>query len=100
MANMIKVNTNVLGNDIQEMRTLAKSVDDDLNEIYTLVAALDAMWDGPANDEFRRQFTADKKVCANVIKEISRLINDTAFAKNKYEGCERNVHSLVSSLRV
>ena len=100
MANMIKVNTNVLSQDIQDMRTLAKSVERDLNDIYTLVAALDTMWDGPANDEFRRQFTADKKVCANVVKEIDRLINDTTSARSKYESCERNVHSLVNSLRV
>ena len=100
MANMIKVNTNVLGKDIQEMRTLANSVERDLNDIYALVSALDAMWDGPANDKFRREFSADKKVCANVVKEINRLINDTTSAKTKYESCERNVHSLVGSLRV
>jgi len=97
---MIKVNTNALGNDVAQMKSLSKSVEHDLNEIYSLVAALDAMWDGPANDEFRKQFTSDKQVCANVVKGINKLITDTESAKSKYQTCERNVHSLVSSLRV
>ena len=60
MANQeITVNTDTLASDIAELTSRLNMARRMLTDMFAQIQELDAMWDGPANNEFNRQFAND-----------------------------------------
>ncbi len=96
----ITVNTSTLAGDINELRTTLSTAKTQLNDMFNQVAELDTMWDGPANEEFNRQFGNDFENAKNLCKTIESLLECMEFAKNQYNLCENEVNSIVSAITV
>ena len=96
----IAVNTSTLANDIDELRTALTSARAQLDDMFNQVTELDTMWDGPANEEFNRQFGNDYENAKNLCKTIDSIIECMVFAKDQYNICENDVNSIVSAITI
>lgn len=96
----IAVNTTTLTNDINELKIALSDAKAQLEEMFNQVAELDAMWDGPANEEFNKQFGNDYKNAKNLCKTIESLLECMEFARNQYNSCENEVNSIVSAISI
>lgn len=95
-----KVNTAALQSDAGELDDLLKQVRSNLDNMYTSVNALDGMWDGPANDSFNAQFQSDHTSFSDICTVIEKLISDMQEAAKKYNNCENEIYSTISSLNI
>lgn len=96
----IAVDTSVLSGDIQELRTALGAVRSQLNDMFGQITELDAMWDGPANAEFTRQFGIDHENAENMCKTVESLIECMEYARDQYNSCEDEVNSKVASIQI
>lgn len=96
----ITVNTSTLTGDISELRTALSTARAQLNEMFNQVAELDTMWDGPANQEFNKQFGNDYENAKNLCATIESLLACMEFARDQYNLCENEVNSIVSAITI
>lgn len=96
----IKVNSDALKNDSRSIEDLIVSAESQIEKIYQEVEVLDSMWEGPANEEFRRQFGVDYKNFKAVCKYIKEFSADLEKAATEYERCEDAVKSAIKAIKV
>ena len=56
MAEKIVVNTNRLGQDAESVETYIAKIKKQITEMKSSVSDLDAMWDGPSSEAFKKAF--------------------------------------------
>ena len=101
MANQeIAVNTDTLASDIAELNGALDTARKMLSDMFTQIQELDAMWDGPANDEFNRQFANDHENAEEMCKTVQSLIECMEYAKEQYNSCENQVNVIVSAINI
>lgn len=101
MANQeIAVNTETLALDIAELNTTLETARKMLRDMFTQIQELDAMWGGPANDEFNKQFANDHENAKELCAAVESLIGCMEYAKEQYNSCENQVNGIVSSIYV
>lgn len=96
----IEIETGSLSADIQNMTDKINNLEQKINKMFDSMQELDHMWDGSANEAFRNQFNIDYQTMKELIKELRYLINCMEYAKKRYEECEDDVYSLISSIRL
>lgn len=96
----IAVNTSTLANDIQELRTALSAAREQLKDMFGQITELDAMWDGPANAEFNKQFGVDHENATNLCNTVESLIECMEYARDQYNSCENEVDGMVSSIQI
>lgn len=101
MANQeIAVNTDTLAADIGELRTALGEARQALDDMFAQIQELDTMWDGPANEEFNRQFGNDHENAKEMCATVQSLIECMEYAKEEYNNCENQVNGIVSAISV
>ena len=100
MAEKIVVNTNRLGQDAESVETYIAKIKKQITEMKSSVSDLDAMWDGPSSEAFKKAFQQDMKAMNVIIKGLEGLHKYEDTAKRKYEDCEKKVSSLISEIKV
>lgn len=101
MANReIAVNTSTLAGDINELRTALGNARSYLKEMFNQLGELDVMWDGPANDAFKRQFANDYENAKNLCNTIDSLLSNMEYAREQYNACENEINSIVSAISI
>ena len=93
-------NTETLALDIAELNTTLETARKMLRDMFTQIQELDAMWDGPANDEFNKQFANDHENAKELCAAVESLIGCMEYAKEQYNSCENQVNGIVSSIYV
>ncbi len=96
----ITVDTSTLASDIEELQTALQKARDQLEAMFTDVTELDAMWEGPANAEFTRQFGIDYENTKNMCDTVESLIGNMRFAREQYDLCESEVNDIVSAIKI
>lgn len=96
----LRVNTAALTSDVNDLRELMAQIKNNLDRAYISVATLDGMWDGPANDTFNTQFSNDHQEFLSLCNGIDGLFLDMLDAAKKYDGCENEIYSTISSLNI
>lgn len=96
----ITINTLTLSGDINELRSMLSDVRGQLKGMFEQVAELDAMWDGPANEAFNRQFNNDYENAVNLCTTVESLLNCMEYARDQYNQCENGVGSIVNAIPV
>lgn len=100
MADYIEVNMQTLEQDVQEMRELLESIEKDMDGMFATVKELDTMWDGPANQEFNRQFLRDRQVMTSVCEAAEGVIDSMENAKESYRKCEASVKAEIDGIKI
>lgn len=96
----LKINTAALQSDANELNSLLQQVRSNLDNMYTSVNTLDGMWDGKANNAFNAQFADDHTRFSEICTAIEKLISDMQEAANKYNNCENEIYSTISSINI
>ncbi len=96
----ITVDTQTLAGDISELETALSAAEAQLEEMFNQVTVLDAMWDGPANAEFNRQFRMDHDSAKEMLGNVRSLIECMTYAREQYDICENDVYGIVSSIKI
>lgn len=100
MNHYINVNTDTLKRDSNDISTKVNNLLKELQNVYTEVETLDAMWEGPANAAFNAQFAADYENFTTVCEFINNFARDMNSAATEYERCEAEINSAIRSIRV
>lgn len=100
MADIIEINIATLNSDIGSMESELQKLRNEVKLTFDAVSALDAMWNGPANDAFNRAFAADHQVMEDMCRVIESLIEYMKNAKDEYRKCESAVADEINSIRI
>lgn len=100
MNHYINVNSATLKKDSNDINAKVNSLLKELQNVYTEVKSLDAMWEGPANAAFTAQFAADYENFKTVCDYINNFARDMNSAANEYDRCEAEINSAIKSIRV
>lgn len=98
--NEITVNTSTLASDITALKSALAHTREQMKKMFDNVNELDAMWDGPANDEFKRQFGVDYENAEAMCKTVDALIQSMEFAKGQYDRCDAEVEGIVAAITI
>ena len=93
----IEVDTAILQTQISQLEETLYATRLTLNKLTERVESLQAMWNGPAHDEFNKQYELDRERMENMCQIIQNLIEGMQQARQEYDQCENEVSSLVSS---
>ena len=96
----VNVDTDRLRGNISDMLNELEAIKQDMRDLYENVEVLDGMWDGPANDEFNDQFTADYSLVTSNLEDIRKYLDNLDECRLLYNECENNVAQLVDTLQV
>lgn len=96
----ITVDTSSLAGDVSELQTALSAVEAQLKNMFDQVTELDAMWDGPANEEFNRQFANDYENSVNLCKTVQSIIDGMQYAREQYDICENEVNAIISAIAI
>ena len=100
MADYIEVDITTLEQDVKTLEEALKSVEKDMSGMFDSVAALNTMWDGPANEAFVQQFEIDHQVFGNLCTTIREIIDSIENAKDAYRKCENNVSDEINRIKI
>ncbi|MBO5303963.1 MAG: WXG100 family type VII secretion target [Lachnospiraceae bacterium] len=100
MAEKIAVNTTRLGNDAESVGTYIANIKKQISEMKQSVKELDAMWEGPSSEAFKKAFEQDMKAMDVIIEGLLDIKKYEDTAKKKYENCENKVATLISEIKV
>lgn len=100
MADIIEINMNTLGNDIDSMQTEVNALREEMKKAFAAIGELDRMWNGPANDAFNKAFQADNQSMEEMCQIIDRLIEYMQNARDEYRKCENAVSAEIDSIRI
>lgn len=101
MANQeISINTDSLSTDIEELNRTLAMAGKELDVMFEQIRELDAMWEGPANEMFNRQFANDYENAKGMCVTVQSLIECMQYAREQYNSCENQVNSIVSAINI
>lgn len=101
MANQeITINTDSLAADIAELERTLAMARKMLDSMFMQIQELDAMWDGPANETFNRQFVNDYENAKGLCATVQSLAACMQYAREQYNSCENQVNSIVSAINI
>ena len=94
----LKVNTDALNSDSNELLTEVNSILSLTSKMYDSVQELNSMWKGKANEAFREQFTKDYAKTKKFLNELRKFSQTLSDDSTEYNSCEANVASYVSRI--
>lgn len=101
MANQeITINTDSLASDISELERTLATARKMLDDMFSQIQELDAMWEGPANEIFNRQFANDYENAKGLCATVQSLAACMQYAKEQYNSCENQVNGIVSAIKI
>ena len=98
--NEITIDTATLAGDISDLEDALNNARKQLEDMFTQVAELDSMWDGPANEAFKKQFGVDYENSKSLCDTVQSLISCMEFAREQYNLCDNEVNSIVASIKI
>jgi len=100
MENVIEVNTGSLAQDVQDMKEVLSELKKEMDEMDTLIASLNMMWQGDAKDAFTKQYNTDRQVWLDMRVNMEEILKGMQNARLAYEKCESSVGQKIDSLRI
>ena len=96
----LSIETGRLQTDVNSLTERVTALRKKGDEMMSGIQALSAMWEGEAKNAFTAQFETDYKQLQNLADMIENLIGDLQNAKDEYDKCEREVGTIISSIKV
>lgn len=96
----LEVETTRLSSDIENLRQHLNGMRKSGSSMMELLNQLGTMWEGEAKNAFAEQFTSDYETLCNMADVLEDLIKDLEEARTRYDSCERDVGSVIETMRV
>lgn len=98
LSDKIRFNTIRLKNDTDSIKENVDTILQLYSELVEKRAQLDAMWDGPASEAFKKAFGDDLVGLMTMISNMQRIYNYGNMSKECYENCENQVSGVISDI--
>ncbi len=89
MANQITVTTTQVKSKAEELTNANNRLKQDISQLTDQESALNAMWEGEANDAFHEAFTKDIEQMNNFYSEIINYVQKLQEIVNTYDKAEQ-----------
>lgn len=96
----IEVDTDGLRTQIAQLEEKLQLTREELIRLTDSVDALQSMWNGPAHDEFNKQYELDRERMEQMCTIIQNVLEGMQNARAEYDRCEGDVGSLVAGMQV
>lgn len=96
----IATDTVIMQNDITALEEALGTVKTKMENMFTNMKALDAMWTGTANMAFMMQFNKDYSSLKEISEILTNLIESVKSAKVEYEKCESSVNTVIKNIKI
>lgn len=100
MAHKIRINTNRLNNDANDIYNRIQAMKKEMDTMKGDVQAMNSMWEGESKNAFVEAFDTDMTALATMINNIEAIYRFETNAKTKYENCEDKVAQLIADIKV
>ncbi len=97
-SSFINVDTDRLKRDVESMLEELEVAKMQIKNLYDSVQVLNGMWDGPANDEFTKQFTADYMNVTGNLEDIKKYIDGLDNCRSSYDECDNTVGQIIGTM--
>ena len=95
----IRVNTDELSSDAMTVSDCVQRVVAEAGKLENAYHQLDSMWDGPASEVFKAVYEHDLEELNSLIETLKKFNSFEMNAREKYDSCEAEVGSIVSSMK-
>ena len=95
-----EVETAILRQSAGDVEQALQDMQDRLKALTADMEELDSMWDGPASETFRAQFTSDCAAFQEICGVIREFVESLVAAAREYDTCEGKVKAAVNAIRV
>lgn len=85
----VKVDTKVLRTTASEVTSLVKALQTDFDNLQNRVGKTTRYWAGAAGDQYRREFSAEKKETSEMLTLLGKYPTDLLSMAGIYEEAER-----------
>lgn len=99
MAQRIANNLTTFRNDINSLNTMISSLSRINTEVYNDVAALNAMWSGPAHTALVNEFAKDEQFVKDTLNWLKNFREELENAEYQYKTAESNISEMIRKLR-
>lgn len=96
----IEINTTRLNRDIRSLRETLNDARHSIQQLKGRMDAMNAMWEGDANEVMCRRFLMDYENLTSFCDFIEELIQSLESIRQSYESCEGDVMSVVDALSI
>ena len=100
MATKIKINTNRLQSDAEQVNNCIAQMKAEMEKMQESVTRMDQMWDGDGSEAFKAAFASDMKMLSSMIQNLKKVYQFEQTAKSKYNSCEQKVAEMIHNIRV
>lgn len=98
VADKISVNTGRMKTDLSNIEGNLGKISDYYQELIIKRTQLDAMWDGPTSETFKKSFGDDLVALMTMLSDLQRVYNYENMAKECYEACENQIAGVISDI--
>lgn len=81
-----------------DVQTCIQVLEKEIEGLTTDLTDLDAMWDGPSSEAFKKNFAVDIEALRKELFNLQNVYKYCDNAKKKYEECENRVIQIVDAL--
>ena len=89
MSNTIQVTTSTITNKASELKQLNSRFKSQVENLKSVEASLNSMWDGEANDAFHNAFTKDSVQMNNFYNAIEQYVAKLNEIARRYDAAEK-----------
>lgn len=100
MANYIKIQTQRLEQDRDAIQDDMGAISALISELYEEMQLLGETWEGPAWHAFQNQVAEDIENMQMIHDKMKQYLSHMEYACREYRQCEKQISSLVDSIRV
>lgn len=84
--------------DVENIKECIDKISNRYSDLIQKKVQLDAMWDGPASELFKKTYDDDLMVLMMMISNLQKLYSYENMAKECYQLCENQVYGVISDI--
>ena len=96
---LLTIDTETLRRDTSALRMALGRVSAEVDGMFAALAALNRMWDGPANGTFALQFRNDAENMRSLCGTIEKLIGCMEEAAVQYDRHDKQAEAVIDAIR-
>lgn len=100
MADKLKINTQTLQRDTENIRKNIDVIKNAVNRMQEEGTRLHTMWSGPSHDAFKAQFDSDVVAALALIKDFESFAEGLNRAADKYKECSEKVDTIIAEIKL
>lgn len=99
-AELLTTDTGALDRDVNALRAGLGQINGEISGLFDALAALNRMWQGPANEAFALQFRGDMENMRELCRTVEELAGCMREASLEYQKCGQRMLDAISAVKL